>query len=48
MSEEKIRGYQRENEKLKEELEAVKNERKQSSIFQHEQEVKLDSYMRDY
>lgn len=48
MSEEKIRGYQRENEKLKEELEAVKNEQKQSSIFQHEQEVKLDSYMRDY
>ena len=27
MSEEKIRGYQRENEKLKEELEAIKNER---------------------
>lgn len=33
MSEEKIRGYQRENEKLKDELEAVKNESKQATIF---------------
>ncbi len=48
MSEEKIRGFQRENEKLKDELEMIKNERQQSAIFQHEQEVKLDSYMRDY
>lgn len=48
MSEEKIRGYQRENEKLKDELEATKNEKKQAAILQHEQEVKLDSYMRDY
>ena len=48
MSEEKIRGSQRENEKLKEELEAIKNERQQAAILQHEQEVKLDSYMRDY
>lgn len=48
MSEEKIRGFQRENEKLKEELEAIKNERQSAAIFQHEQEVKLDSYMRDY
>ena len=48
MSEEKIRSYQRENEKLKEELEQIKNERQQAAIFAHEQEVKLDSYMRDY
>ena len=36
MSEEKIRGSQRENEKLKEELEAIKNERQQAAILQHE------------
>ena len=48
MSEEKTKGLQRENEKLKEDIEAIKNERQQSAIFQHEQEVKLDSYMRDY
>lgn len=48
MSEEKIRGCQRDNEKLREELEALKNERQQATILQHEQEVKLDSYMRDY
>lgn len=48
MSEEKIRGFQRENEKLKDELDALKNERQQAAIQQHEQEVKLDSYMRDY
>ena len=48
MSEEKVKGLQRENEKLKEDIEAIKNERQQSAIFQHEQEVKLDSYMRDY
>jgi len=33
MSEEKIRGFQRENEKLKDELEAIKNERQQAAIF---------------
>ncbi len=33
---------------MKDELEAIKNERQQSAILQHEQEVKLDSYMRDY
>lgn len=48
MSEEKIRGCQHENEKLKDELDAIKNERQQAAILQHEQEVKLDSYMRDY
>jgi len=48
MSDEKLRGVQRENEKLKEELESLKNERQAAQINQHEQEVKLDSYMRDY
>ena len=33
MSEEKIRGFQRENEKLKDELESLKYERKQASIL---------------
>jgi len=38
----------RENEKLKEEAESLKNEKTSSSLLLHEQEVKLDSYMRDY
>ena len=47
-SEEKIRNQQRENEKLKEELDTIKNERQTAQIFQHEQEVSLDSYRREY
>lgn len=48
ISEEKIKGLQNETEKLQEQLEALKNEKKQASIHHHELEVKLDSYMRDY
>lgn len=48
MSEEKIKGLVNESEKLAEELEALKAEKKQASIHHHEMEVKLDSYMRDY
>ena len=40
MSEEKVKGLQRENEKLREDIEAMKNERQQAAIFQHEQEFK--------
>lgn len=48
MHEEKLKALQRENEKLGEEVEGLKSERQQTSISLHEQEVKLDSYMRDY
>ena len=48
MSDEKMRGLQKENERLKEEIKNVKNEQNQSQIMNHEQQVKLDSYMRDY
>ena len=48
MSEEKLKGLKNENEKVLEEVEALKNEKKQASIHMHELEVKLDSYMRDY
>lgn len=48
MSDEKLRSLQKENERLKEELANAKNEQSHSQITQHEQQVKLDSYMRDY
>ena len=48
MSEEKIKGLKNENEKIQEELQALKNERKQASIHTNELEEKLDQYMRDY
>lgn len=48
MSDEKLRGVQKENERLKEEVKNLKNEQNHSQIMHHEQQVKLDSYMRDY
>lgn len=48
MSDEKMRSVQKENERLKEEIKTLRNEQQHSQITQHEQQVKLDSYMRDY
>lgn len=48
MSDQKFRGLQKENERLKEELSNAKNEQSSNQLLLHEQQVKLDSYMRDY
>lgn len=43
-----MRATTNENDRLKEENENLRNQSKQIQIIRHEQEVKLDSYMRDY
>lgn len=48
LSEEKQKLLKQQNEKLKEELETLTTSKQSTSVLLHEQEVKLDSYVRDY
>lgn len=48
VTEDKIRQLYKENERLRDAHEAAQQSAQQTQIKVHEQEVKLDSYMRDY